>query len=104
MSLDQLRGFVTIADEGSVRRAAARLHISQPPLSRQLHALEDELGCALFVRTPRGMVLREEGRRLLPRARAILALVESCRPLVAGDGAGRAWTTLTEGSGKGFEA
>jgi DNA-binding transcriptional LysR family regulator len=72
VSLDQLRYFVTIADVGSTHAAAKVLHVSQPPLSRHVKALEDELGVTLFERTARGMRLRPEGERFLGHARAIL--------------------------------
>jgi DNA-binding transcriptional LysR family regulator len=76
VSLDQLRYFVTVADEGTMRGAARRLHISQPPLTRHIRALEDELGVALFARTARGMHLLPPGAVLLERARTILAALE----------------------------
>lgn len=76
MSLDQLRAVVTIAEEGTLVRAARRLHISQPPLTRKLRALEDELEVALFDRRAQGMRLTPAGEALLGPARAILAAVD----------------------------
>lgn len=79
MSLVQLESFVAVAEEGHVGRAARRLHLSQPPLTRRIRSLEDELGVELFERTPRGMRLRPAGEVLLPRARQILAEVDDVR-------------------------
>lgn len=81
MSLAQLEYFVAVAEEGHVGRAAARLHVSQPPLSRQIQKLEDELGVALFERTPRGMLLLPSGERFLVHARRVLAAVDAARRL-----------------------
>jgi DNA-binding transcriptional LysR family regulator len=77
--LVQLEYFVAVAEEGNVGRAAKRLHICQPPLSRQIKRLEEELGTSLFERTPRGMSLLPRGRRLLSHARRILEQVELAR-------------------------
>lgn len=85
MSLTQLRYFVAVAEEGSVSGAARRCFVSQPPMSRQLRALEDELSTRLFERTPRGMVLSRAGQRFLAHARSILSLVEAA-PAVVRDG------------------
>ena len=77
MELRVLKYFVTVANEGSFTRAAERLHLSQPTLSRQLHDLEDTYGTSLFIREPRHMRLTEEGMLLKRRAEEILALVDA---------------------------
>lgn len=79
MDLRQLSYFVAVAEERHLGRAAERLHLSQPPLTRQIQALESELGAALFVRTPRGMELTQAGEALLKDARSIRALAEQAK-------------------------
>lgn len=76
MSLAQIRYFVAVAEEGNMGRAAEKLHVAQPPVSRQIQALEAEIGTPLFVRTPRGMSLLPSGEVFLQRARRILNAVD----------------------------
>jgi DNA-binding transcriptional LysR family regulator len=83
VSLSQIRYFIAVAEEGHVGRAAQRVHVSQPPLSRQIRALEDELGAPLFERTSRGMRLLPAGESFLRHARTILAEVDAAKNAVA---------------------
>jgi hypothetical protein len=85
MSLSQLHYFVVVAEEQHLSRAAKKLHLSQPPLTRQIRALEDELGAPLFERTAHGMRLLPTGSRLLPHARHILESVERAKNVLQDD-------------------
>lgn len=73
MNLEQLRGFVEVADLGHFTRAAENLHLAQPSLSRQISTLEQELGAELFHRVRGNITLTSAGETLLPRARRMLA-------------------------------
>ncbi len=86
--LRQLRYFVAVAEEQSFRKASERLHISQPPLTRQIQAMESELGAELFMRTSRGVELTQAGRILFEEANNILMLSERAaeRAILAGKG------------------
>lgn len=75
MDLSQLRTLLAVAELGSLSKAADRLRIAQPALSRQIRLLEDELGTPLFERHGRGMVITEIGRQIVGRAARILSEV-----------------------------
>lgn len=101
MDLRQMRYFLAVAEERHIGRAAERLHMAQPPLTRQIRALEDELGTALFVRTPRGMDLTDAGAALLDEVPNLLALAQRARErtLRAGQGLSGRLDVGTFGSG-----
>ncbi|HEU0204555.1 MAG TPA: LysR family transcriptional regulator [Burkholderiaceae bacterium] len=79
MELYQLRTFVAVAEEGHLTRAAERLHLSQPAVSGQIKALEQEFDLRLFERTANGMTLTVSGRELLTEAQRVLAAAEALR-------------------------
>ncbi len=79
MEIAQLRTLVHVAELGSLSKAADRMRIAQPALSRQVRMLEEELGVRLFVRHGRGMVLTEQGREVLTHTMRIMAGLEEIR-------------------------
>ncbi|MFE0682971.1 LysR family transcriptional regulator [Streptomyces sp. NPDC058961] len=93
MELRTLRYFVAVAEELHFGRAARRLHLSQPPLSRAIKQLETELGAALLDRSPQGVALTPAGAVLLDEARALLGRAERTRQRVA-EAAGAMTLTL----------
>ncbi len=76
MDIRHLKYFVAIAEEGKILQAAQRLNIAQPPLSKQLMSLEDELGVKLFERHSRKLIITEEGKWFYRRAKEILELID----------------------------
>lgn len=77
MELRHLRYFCAVAEELNLTRAAEKLYIAQPPLTRQIKQLEEEIGVALFIRNPRGLTLTPAGQFFLEHATQILEKVES---------------------------
>lgn len=81
IELRQLEYFIAVAEELNFRRAAERLHITQPPLSRQIHQLEQSLGVKLLHRTTRKMKLTAAGTVYLPEAKQVLAKVHRAKSI-----------------------
>jgi DNA-binding transcriptional LysR family regulator len=100
MNLQKLRYFVVVAEEGTVSRAARRLHMSQPPLSQRIRELEAELGCDLFVRTSRGMLLTAPGEILLKESKLMLAAAERTIEQIKGATRGQSLRIGTLGPGE----
>jgi DNA-binding transcriptional LysR family regulator len=88
LDVKRMRYFVAVAEELNFRRAAERLHMSQPPLSQQIAALEIELRTKLFERNRQRIYLTPAGRLLLDRAHHILAEVEKTRAALLATAAG----------------
>jgi DNA-binding transcriptional LysR family regulator len=82
--LNELRAFCVAADLGTLGRAAVRLHVSQPSLSKRLAALEAKAGARLLERSPRGVTLTAAGRRLYRHARPLLEAADEVGEVMAG--------------------
>ena len=104
MELCHLKYFIAVAEELNFRRAAERLHVSQPPLSQQIKQLEEEVNVQLFERTKRWVRLTSAGRLFLDHARQVLAQVDgavlAARRTIGGVGdrltvASTLWAALT---------
>jgi DNA-binding transcriptional LysR family regulator len=89
MEFRQLKYFIAVAEELNIGRAANRLHISQPPLTRQIQQLEEEFGTQLFLRTPRGVELTQAGELFLRDACNIRDLMEQAVERVREAGQGK---------------
>lgn len=82
LTIKRLRCFVAVAEEGHFNKAAARLGISQPPLTEHIRLLEQGLGCRLFERSTRTLRLTDHGERLLDHARSLLTLADRTHEIV----------------------
>src|SRR5215211_1841242 len=84
LDLNELRGFCVAADLGTLGRAAVRLHVSQPSLSKRLASLEAKVGAQLLERSQRGVTLTPAGRRLYRHAHSLLDAADEVREVMAG--------------------
>ena len=104
MDIKDLKYFLAVAQEGTVTKASQKLHISQPPLSRQLKDLEEELGVTLFYRGKRHIELSEDGVYLKQQAEEVLSIMERTQTQLKtkSDGTkGNVQIGVTEGCGAG---
>lgn len=74
MDLKQVQYFVTVVEQGSINAAAQKLQMTQPPISKQMQLLEQELGCTLFLRGSRPLELTQEGKLFYSRSLHLLAM------------------------------
>ena len=100
MDIRILRYFIAVAEEGNITKAAARLHVSQPALSTQLAALEDELGQRLFERGARGIELTEKGLVLKRRADDLVDFAERIESEMKANGGDELEGTVSIGAGE----
>ena len=100
MDIRILRYFIAVAEEGNITKAAARLHVSQPALSTQLAALEDELGQRLFERGARGIELTEKGLVLKRRADDLVDFAERIESEMKANGGEELEGTVSIGAGE----
>ncbi len=100
MDIRILRYFIAVAEEGNITKAAAQLHVSQPALSTQLAALEEELGQKLIERNARGVVLTEKGIALKRRADDLVDLAERTEAEIKADDSGELSGTVSIGAGE----
>ena len=77
MKFNQLKYFLTVAEEGQITSAAEKLHMTQPPLSQQLKQLEDSLDIKLINRSSKGIELTPEGRLLYTRGTQIMTMIDN---------------------------
>ena len=73
IDIHKLKAFVAVVEESNISHAAVRLNMQQPPLTRLIKSLEDELDTALLIRLPRGVEVTEAGKALYQEALTILA-------------------------------
>lgn len=79
MELKQLEYFITVVEEGSITKAAKRLHMTQPPLSQQIKNLEEDLGDVLFYRKNNKMYLTDEGVFFLKKSKELISLSKNIK-------------------------
>jgi DNA-binding transcriptional LysR family regulator len=84
LELGELRSLVVVADAGTIGRAAVRLHVSQPTLSKRLQTLERHMGAPLLERSQQGVALTPAGRRLYEHAKPLIAAADALDELAAG--------------------